>query len=83
MAEDTFTTVAIVSRSRCAVIWYAAQSLIAHAVMATNVPAAVAASLHELLQGNITKVAISASLWLPYLLLSKRVNVTFRHRVPR
>ncbi|UUR08311.1 DUF2569 domain-containing protein [Sphingomonas glaciei] len=60
-----------------------AQLLIAQAVMATAVPANVAASLHELLQGNITKVAISVSLWLPYLLLSTRVNVTFRHRVPR
>ena len=31
--------------------------------------------------GNVKKVLISTCLWLPYLLLSKRVNVTFRHRV--
>lgn len=60
-----------------------AQLLIAQAVMATAVPANVAASLHDLLQGNLTKVLISVSLWLPYLLLSTRVNVTFRSRVPR
>jgi hypothetical protein len=35
-----------------------------------------------LLEGNVKKVLISAGLWLPYLLLSRRVNVTFRHRVP-
>ena len=28
------------------------------------------------------KVLISMALWLPYLLLSTRVNVTYRHRVP-
>ena len=27
-------------------------------------------------------VLISVFVWLPYLLLSKRVNVTYRHRVP-
>ncbi|NJC06639.1 hypothetical protein GGQ97_002432 [Sphingomonas kaistensis] len=67
-------------------VWLAdicAQLFIAQAVMATAVPASVAGPLHELLQGNITKVAISAGLWLPYLLMSTRVNVTFRNRVPR
>ena len=34
-----------------------------------------------LLDGNVKKVLISVALWLPYLLMSKRVNVTFRHRV--
>lgn len=69
-----------------AMVWIAdiaAQMLIARTVMATNVPPGVAAALHDLLQGNLTKVMISAGLWLPYLLLSTRVNVTFRHRVPR
>jgi hypothetical protein len=47
-----------------------------------GLPANVAAALHGLLEGNAKKVLISASLWLPYLLLSTRVNVTFRHRVP-
>ena len=45
-------------------------------------PAAdVADALHTLLDGNVKKVLISVCLWLPYLLLSKRVNVTYRHRV--
>jgi hypothetical protein len=46
------------------------------------IPAAVSAALHGLLVGNVKKVLISMTLWLPYLLLSKRVNVTYRHRVP-
>jgi hypothetical protein len=48
-----------------------------------GLPREVASALHMLLDGNIKKVMISVSLWLPYLLLSKRVNVTFRHRLPR
>ena len=47
-----------------------------------DLPAEVANALHSLLEGNVKKVLISAGVWLPYLLLSKRVNVTFRHRVP-
>jgi hypothetical protein len=42
----------------------------------------VASALHTLLEGNVKKVLISMALWLPYLLLSTRVNVTYRHRVP-
>lgn len=48
---------------------------------AGNLPAPVASALHGLLEGNVKKVLISAALWLPYLLLSARVNVTYRHRV--
>jgi hypothetical protein len=47
-----------------------------------NLPASVASALHLLLDGNVKKVLISVALWLPYLLLSDRVNVTFRQRVP-
>ncbi len=47
-----------------------------------DLPANVAAALQSLLEGNVTKVLISIALWLPYLLLSKRVNLTYRHRVP-
>ncbi|MEO5774025.1 MAG: DUF2569 family protein [Sphingomicrobium sp.] len=47
-----------------------------------GLPPAVAESLRGLLEGNAKKVLISAALWLPYLLLSKRVNVTYRNRVP-
>jgi hypothetical protein len=46
-----------------------------------DVPHAVEMSLAGLLEGNVKKVLISAALWLPYLLLSERVNVTFRNRV--
>lgn len=49
---------------------------------AGNVPPPVTSALHSLLEGNVKKVLISAALWLPYLLLSPRVNVTFRHREP-
>ena len=44
-------------------------------------PEKVAHALQGLLTGNVWKVLISIAIWLPYLLLSKRVNVTFRHRV--
>ena len=47
-----------------------------------GLPANVATALHGVLEGNATKVLISAALWLPYLLLSTRVNVTYRHRIP-
>lgn len=46
-----------------------------------DVPAPVRTSLDLLLHGNIEKVAISMVLWVPYLLLSPRVNLTFRHRI--
>jgi len=55
---------------------------IASAVAGTGgLPPAVGDALHNLLDGNVKKVLISACLWLPYLLMSRRVNVTFRHRV--
>jgi hypothetical protein len=49
---------------------------------APGLPGSVGAALHSVLDGNVKKVLISAALWLPYLLLSTRVNVTFRQRVP-
>jgi hypothetical protein len=58
------------------------QLVIARAVASTHgLPVPVGDALHALLDGNVKKVLISVCLWLPYLLLSKRVNVTFRHRV--
>lgn len=45
-----------------------------------GVPEGVLPPLFALLEGNVTKVLISAAVWLPYLLLSERVNVTYRHR---
>jgi hypothetical protein len=67
-------------------IWLAdlaMQLVIAELVTAAGpLPAPVAASLQGLLEGNGKKVLISMALWLPYLLLSTRVNVTYRHRIP-
>lgn len=61
----------------------AMQLLIAQLVAGTpGLPHSVAGPLQGLLDGNIKKVLISAALWLPYLLLSTRVNVTYRSRVP-
>lgn len=58
------------------------QLAIAHyAAGAQDLPLAVARALQVLLIGNIKKVMISALVWLPYLILSNRVNITFRQRV--
>jgi hypothetical protein len=46
-----------------------------------ELPADVALALRDLLWGNVAKVLISAFVWLPYLLLSERVNITYRHRM--
>ena len=48
----------------------------------SDLPANVADALQPVLTGNIKKAMISIVLWAPYLLLSTRVNVTYRHRVP-
>lgn len=48
-----------------------------------GLPPKVACALQTLLDGNVKKVLISIGLWLPYLLMSKRVNVTYRHRIER
>lgn len=48
---------------------------------APGLPQAVGGALQSLLDGNVKKVLISVALWLPYLILSARVNVTFRHRI--
>lgn len=50
---------------------------------APDLPGPVAVALEGLLRDNVTKVLISAGVWLPYILLSARVNVTYRSRVPR
>jgi hypothetical protein len=58
------------------------QLSIANRVMAApDLPRSVASAMQGLLDGNITKVLISVGVWLPYLLLSERVNVTYRQRV--
>jgi len=67
-------------------IWIAdvaMQLLIAKLVAGTaDLPAQVAHALQALLEGNINKVLISVAVWLPYLLLWTRVNLTYRHRLP-
>lgn len=69
-----------------AMVWIvdlAVQSLIAAvASLEPGLPAPVSAALDGLLRANVLKALASIAIWLPYLLLSKRVNVTFRHRVP-
>ncbi|MCL6730180.1 DUF2569 domain-containing protein [Sphingomonas hankyongi] len=61
----------------------AMQLFTAHLVTsAGGLPTGVASALHSLLEGNVKKVLISMALWLPYLLLSTRVNITYRHRLP-
>lgn len=49
---------------------------------AADLPPDVAVALQSLLEGNVKKALISMGLWLPYLLMSRRVNVTYRSRVP-
>ena len=51
-------------------------------VTAGGLPEAVSISLQGLLEANMKKTLISMALWLPYLILSTRVNVTYRHRIP-
>lgn len=41
-----------------------------------SLPGVVAQPLAKLLEGNLQKVPISIAIWLPYLMLSDRVNVT-------
>ena len=68
-----------------AAIWVldiAMQLIIANVMSDAGLPPRVGGALLPLLDGNLKKVLISISLWAPYLLLSKRVNLTFRRRLP-
>lgn len=47
-----------------------------------DLPRGVAVALGSMLDGNIKKVFVSAALWAPYLLFSRRVNLTYRARIP-
>lgn len=47
-----------------------------------GLPPVAAGALKQLLEAAVLKVLISVVLWTPYLLLSKRVNVTYRWRLP-
>jgi hypothetical protein len=46
-----------------------------------GLPPAVSEALLTVLHGNVEKALISAAVWLPYLILSERVNVTYRSRM--
>jgi hypothetical protein len=69
-----------------AMVWVidlAVQAMIAAAAsLEPGLPPAVSAALDGLLRANLIKAGASIAIWLPYLLLSRRVNVTFRHRIP-
>lgn len=68
------------------IIWaadFAMQLLVATILgSATDLPPVIGQALSGLLEGNVKKTLISVAVWLPYLLISTRVNVTFRHRMP-
>jgi hypothetical protein len=69
------------------VVWgvdICSQLLIAQYVgHAAGLPPKVGQAIAGLLDGNIKKVMISMVIWLPYLILSERVNLTYRSRVSR
>jgi hypothetical protein len=47
----------------------------------SGLPQSVGAAMGALLSGNVQKVMISIVIWSPYLLISERVNLTYRSRV--
>ena len=47
-----------------------------------DLPSSIATMLHSVLDGNVKKVIISVIVWAPYLLMSRRVNLTYRMRIP-
>jgi hypothetical protein len=85
--------VCFVAALRCApwfprlllVVWgldITSQLAMAHIVgTTTGLPQSVGLALGGLLEGNLQKVMISMVIWLPYLILSDRVNLTYRARV--
>lgn len=46
-----------------------------------GLPPTVGTAMGQLLSGNVQKVMISMAIWSPYLLLSERVNLTYRMRL--
>lgn len=46
-----------------------------------GLPQSVGTAMGQLLSGNVQKVMISMAIWSPYLLLSERVNLTYRMRL--
>ncbi len=52
-----------------------------HTAGVGGMPPEVAAALQPYLLMNIKKILISVVIWLPYLVVSKRINLTFRQRL--
>lgn len=48
-----------------------------------GLPQPVGTAMGALLTGNVQKVMISMAIWLPYLLISERVNLTYRSRLAK
>jgi len=59
----------------------AMQLTIARVMGQSGLPVFLVDPLRSFLWGNCQKVLISVVLWLPYLILSRQVNLLFRHRV--
>lgn len=58
------------------------QLIMAHSIGGiVGLPQDVADAWASLLYGNMQKVMISVAVWLPYLIMSKRVNLTYRGRI--
>lgn len=57
------------------------QLLMAQTLGGIALPPHVAEAMAKVLTNNVDKTLISVALWTPYLLLSERVNVTYRRRV--
>lgn len=60
----------------------ALQLTLARTYAKLDLPSEAVTALESILTSSGYGVLISAAIWLPYLILSERVNVTFRHRVP-
>ncbi len=58
-----------------------AQLAIGQLVSGQQIPGDVNTALSLMLEGNIQKAGIGIALWLPYLIMSDRVNLTYRNRV--
>ena len=54
-----------------------------YTISAGGLPNEITEPLLAFLSANIKKVLISVMIWLPYLVVSNRINVTFRQRVRR
>lgn len=52
-----------------------------HTIGVGGLPPEVASALQPYLLVNVKKILISVVIWLPYLIVSKRINLTFRLRI--